>query len=85
MIGEPRSRDREFFRALVELAPEPIGVVRNGRLIYANAACLGVLGFADRGEAYRTPLSALLSEPENTLRTAREEAILAGRERARIG
>src|SRR5579859_495844 len=46
--NDPRPRDGDFFRQLVERAPEPIGIVRDGRLVYANAACLGVFGFPDR-------------------------------------
>src|SRR5258708_39381989 len=76
-IGEEkRLHERERFREMVEQAPEPIGILRDGRLLYANAACLSALGFRDTEEAYRTPLASLLDEEESAIGASREASIL---------
>jgi PAS domain S-box-containing protein len=65
---DPRPRDADRFREIVDLAPEPMGIEREGYLVYANAACLKMLGLADAEAAYRTPLTSLLTRDEPAAR-----------------
>jgi two-component system, NtrC family, sensor kinase len=51
---EARKRAAERFRTLVEHAPEAIGVIRDGKTIYANIAHARFLGFDDPRDALGT-------------------------------
>ena len=64
------------FRALIESAPEAIGISRVGHFVYANPACLSILGFADAQALYATPLASLLDAENDAIRQAREATIL---------
>jgi PAS domain S-box-containing protein len=73
-----RLRNEARFRALIESAPEPIGIVRDGRYRYANRACIDAFGFSDPESLYATPVNAMLDAEEAAIRDAREELILSG-------
>ncbi len=40
-----RLRTEATFRDLIEIAPEPIGIIRDGKFVYANIAYANVLGY----------------------------------------
>jgi PAS domain S-box-containing protein len=64
------------FRELIESAPEPIGIIRDGYFVYANPAYLEVLGFMDKASLYAVPISSLLDAEQSAIRAARESHIL---------
>jgi PAS domain S-box-containing protein len=71
-------QDATTFRRLVEEAPEPIAVVREGFFLYANPACVRALGYTGAEELYRIPLADLLDEGEATLQSLRESQVMQG-------
>jgi PAS domain S-box-containing protein len=75
---QERLRNEARFRELIESAPEPIGILREGRFVYANRAYVTTLGFADERALYATPINMLLDAEETALREAREALILEG-------
>jgi PAS domain S-box-containing protein len=70
--------DDATFRRLVERVPEPISVVRGGRFVYANRACVAVLGYASAEELYAVPAASFLDEGEAALSLLRETQIEQG-------
>jgi PAS domain S-box-containing protein len=73
---EERLRNEARFRELIESAPEPIGIIRDGHFVYANRAYFATLGFSDERELYSTPIGTLLDADEAAIRDAREAQIL---------
>jgi PAS domain S-box-containing protein len=71
-----RRQTEARFRELIESAPEPIGITRAGRFIYANLAYVATLGFPDAQTLYRAPLDSLLDPDEAAMRDKREGLIL---------
>ena len=69
---EHRLRHEARFRELIETAPEPIGIIREGHFVYVNRAYLEVLGYPDAPSLYAVPLSALLDPEQGAIRAARE-------------
>jgi PAS domain S-box-containing protein len=67
-----RLRNEARFRELIERAPEPIGIIRGGRFVYANRAYLDVLGYRRAEDLYATPIGQMLDEQDSSLRDARE-------------
>ncbi len=57
---ETRRRHEARFRELIERAPEPIGIIRSDRFVYANAAYVAVLGYPSAQALYDVPLSELV-------------------------
>jgi PAS domain S-box-containing protein len=68
-------RNEARFRELIESAPEPIGIVRGGRFVYANRAYFSTLGFADATSLYATDINSLLDPEQAAIRDAREALI----------
>src|SRR5580658_969295 len=68
-------------RAMLDAAP--VGMIRTldgGRIVYANAAFLALLGYT-RDELYALPTTALYFEPEDrdaALRLYRERGVVPG-------
>jgi len=54
----------ERYRRLVESSPEPIGVHRDGKIVYANAAAARLLGAAQAADLIGTPVLDLV-HPED--------------------
>jgi len=73
-----RLRSEARFRELIESAPEPIGIIRNGHFVYANPAYVRVLGFEDAQQLYRVSQDSLLDAGEAAVRAKREARILDG-------
>jgi two-component system cell cycle sensor histidine kinase/response regulator CckA len=71
-----RLRNEARFRELIESAPEPIGIIRAGRFVYANRAYVTTLGFADAPSLYATPIASLLETEDAAIRDSREALIL---------
>jgi PAS domain S-box-containing protein len=69
---QQRLRNEARFRELIESAPEPIGIIRDGRFIYVNRAYPVLLGYPDAESLYQVPLSALLDAEQGAIRHARE-------------
>jgi PAS domain S-box-containing protein len=76
---EQRLRNEARFRELIESAPEPIGIIRDGHFVYANRAYLAVLGYPSAEALYAVPIAALLDEDESAMRDLREALIVAER------
>jgi PAS domain S-box-containing protein len=81
LAEEQRMRNDARFRELIEIAPEPIGIIRGGHFVYVNRAYLTVLGYPDAATLYVTPLSDLLEPGDATLRARRESNTLEHRTR----
>jgi PAS domain S-box-containing protein len=77
---EERRRNEARFRELIENAPEPIGIVRDGRFVYANRVYATTLGIDDVEVLYRTPIDTLLDPESAVIRDKREWTILNRRE-----
>jgi PAS domain S-box-containing protein len=73
---QQRLRNEARFRELIESAPDPIGIIRAGRFVYANRAFVVTLGLADAQALYETPMSSLLEPEDAAIRDVREAAIL---------
>ncbi|HEY6458503.1 MAG TPA: PAS domain S-box protein, partial [Polyangiaceae bacterium] len=72
-----RLRTEARFRELIEIAPEPVSIIRDGHFVYVNRAYLTVLGYPDGPSLYRVPLSELVDEQDRPIQEARETALLA--------
>jgi PAS domain S-box-containing protein len=77
-----RLRTEASFRELIENAPEPIGILRDGFFVYANPAYMRALGFEDRAELYARPLATLVEDDEVAVQRARRAHIQAGQGRS---
>ncbi|HZU81554.1 MAG TPA: PAS domain S-box protein [Polyangiaceae bacterium] len=75
---QARLRTEARFRELIESAPEPIGITRAGRHVYANRACVATLGFESAEALYATPIATLLEPDGVAIRDAREQRVLGG-------
>ncbi|HEY4015660.1 MAG TPA: ATP-binding protein [Polyangiaceae bacterium] len=71
-----RSRYEARFRELIERAPEPIGIIRDGYFIYANRAWIDALGYGDAPSLYAVPLVDLLGAEENAIGEGRASAVM---------
>ena len=69
------------FRQLIELAPEAIGILRDGRFIYVNAAYVDVLGFGTAEEVMGVPIAALVHPDDVDVQRLRTTKILGTRDR----
>jgi PAS domain S-box-containing protein len=66
------------FRELVDAAPEFIGIIRDGRFVYANRAYAMALGFASTEELTAVPISTLVDRGDVDVQRAREVAVVTG-------
>jgi len=73
---EARLRTEARFRELIERAPEPIGIIRSGRFVYANQAYVSVLGYPSAQALYDVPLTSLVHPEETALLHAHERLII---------
>jgi PAS domain S-box-containing protein len=73
-----RRRSEAHFRQLMEIAPEPFGIVRDGRFVFANAAYAKVLGVETVQELYEIEVSDLLPADEAELMRARAKFMIEG-------
>jgi PAS domain S-box-containing protein len=78
---EARLRSEARFRELIESAPEPIGIFRDGHMVYGNRAFVRVLGYPSAQELYRVPLSKLVHPDEAALVESRARFIADDEER----
>ena len=63
---EGRTRAQERFRTLIEHAPEAIGVIRDGKTIYANLAHARFLGFDHPSDAIGTTVLERIHPDDRT-------------------
>jgi PAS domain S-box-containing protein len=70
-------RTEARFRGLIERAPEPIGIIRDGAFAYANPAFVASLGYPSAQALYAVSLSALLGPDDLVQLETRVNAILA--------
>jgi PAS domain S-box-containing protein len=61
---QARSRTEGHFRDLMEIAPEPFGIVREGRFVFANEAYAKMLGYPTVEELYKVPVFDLIHPEE---------------------
>ncbi|OOZ36954.1 PAS domain S-box protein [Solemya velesiana gill symbiont] len=58
---EALSESERRLRSLVESCPFGVGMARNGKVIFANQACLDMLGFKNPSELYGRPLTEAIA------------------------
>ena len=73
-----RLRTEAQFRDLMEIAPEPFGILREGRFVFANMAYAKVLGFPKAEDLYGYDVAARLDPHDGDTMRAREKFILEG-------
>jgi PAS domain S-box-containing protein len=79
MVGESGKEHPRVDLELIELAPEPIGIIRSGRFVYANRAWGQLLGYPD-GQALRgVHAASLLPRKDLPVIEEREARLLASR------
>jgi PAS domain S-box-containing protein len=66
------------FRELIAATPEFIGIIRDGKFVYANRAYAAALGFASEEQLVGVPIATLVGEDEHHVQRERESAILSG-------
>jgi PAS domain S-box-containing protein len=66
------------FRELIGAAPEFIGIIRDGRFVYANRSYATALGFQSEAELVGVPIASLVEPDEHRVQREREAAILQG-------
>jgi PAS domain S-box-containing protein len=66
------------FRDLIAAAPEFIGIIRDGRFLYANRAYASALGFESEDRMVGLPIASLVGEEEHHVQRERESAVLQG-------
>ncbi len=69
------------FRELIQAAPEFVGIIRDGRFVYANRAYAAALGFASEEELIGHPIAALVGEDEVTMQRERESMLVEAGQR----
>ncbi len=73
---DARFRSEARFRELIEGAPEPIGIFREGHFVYANPAFASALGYATAAELYRVALADMVVPDEAAVLSSREKLIV---------
>jgi PAS domain S-box-containing protein len=73
-----RRRTEAQFRYVMEIAPEPFGIIRDGRFVYANQAYAKALGVATVEELYGFPLRDRLEPEDSVALGAREPFVNDG-------
>jgi PAS domain S-box-containing protein len=73
-----RRRTEADFRRLMEAAPEPFGIVREGHFVFANQAFADVVGVATVEDLCRIQLTDLLPSDEGEQLRARERFMKEG-------
>ena len=73
---EARLRTEARFRELIDNAPEPIGIMRSRRFVYANRAYVAALGYPTAEALYGVPLTRLVHPEEAALLAAHERLII---------
>jgi PAS domain S-box-containing protein len=73
-----RIRTEAQFRHLMEIAPEPFGIVRDGKFVFANQAYAKALGVDEVEELYRAPIRERLVPEDGEALRARERFVLEG-------
>ena len=74
---EALSRTEASFRELIEVAPDPIGIVKQGRFVYVNPAYVETLGYGSAEELQGVALADLVYEEDIAVQRLREERLLA--------
>ena len=75
-----RRRHEERFRDLIEAAPELIGIIRDGRFVYANRAYVRALGFESAEQLGGVTIASLVEPDDADAQRRREELLRAGGE-----
>ena len=73
-----RLRTEAHYRHLMEIAPEPFGIVRDGRFVFANAAYARVLGYSSAEELYSLEIAKYVQADEVELLRSRGHFIREG-------
>jgi PAS domain S-box-containing protein len=73
-----RRRTEAHFRHLMEIAPEPFGIIRDGRFVFANMAYAKVIGLETVEELYSTDLRDLVPPDEAEIMRARGKFLREG-------
>jgi PAS domain S-box-containing protein len=73
-----RLRSEAHFRYLMEIAPDPFGIICDSRFVFANLAYARVAGFATVEELYAVPVTDLVVPEEAELMRAREKFMVEG-------
>src|ERR1700722_2704341 len=73
-----RLRSEAHFRHLMEIAPDPFGIICDSRFVFATLAYARVAGFATVEELYAVPVTDLVVPEEAELMRAREKFMVEG-------
>jgi PAS domain S-box-containing protein len=86
LYGEGRGRrlGEERYRRLVELCPDAILIARGGRVVFANGACLKLLGAREDQLVGRSPYDLLHPDSRGAVRARLEQVVASGRASARL-
>jgi PAS domain S-box-containing protein len=72
------ANDEARFRVLIDAAPDPIGISRGGKFIYANRMCATAFGYASPEALYGIPISTLLAPGEAPVLRHRQARLFTG-------
>jgi PAS domain S-box-containing protein len=75
------AQSEQRFRELIEAAPEPIGIIRDGHFLYVNRAYVETLGYAAADELLKRPISSFLHPDDVALREEGERTLMRTGER----
>jgi PAS domain S-box-containing protein len=78
---EQRQANDARFRELIGAAPEFIGIIRDGRFVYANRAYATALGFSSEEQLVGFPIASLVEEDDVSVQRAREVAVVEAGQR----
>ena len=69
----------ERYRRLVELCPDAILIVRGGRVVFANGACLKLVGATEEQLVGRSPFDIIQPDSRSAVRARLQEVVASSR------
>jgi PAS domain S-box-containing protein len=86
LFGEARGRrlGEERYRRLVELCPDAILIARGGRVVFANGACLKLLGAREDQLVGQSPYDLLHPDSRGAVRARLDQVVATGRQSSRL-
>jgi PAS domain S-box-containing protein len=78
-FSDRRAQTDARFRDLMEVAPEPVGIIRAGRIVFANRAWAEMLGYPDAESVRGVQAASVLPDKELVVSRQREALLLASR------
>jgi PAS domain S-box-containing protein len=78
-IEEQKLRHEARFRQILEIAPEPIGIVRDGRFVWVNGAYAQALAYDSPEDLLGLEISTLVEPEDVAIQRSREAALILKR------